>query len=52
MIDLKGKRIFVTGGAGCVGSHIVDMLCDEDCIEIVALDNMMTGQPACHLWIT
>ncbi|WP_442869506.1 hypothetical protein [Bradyrhizobium sp. CCBAU 11386] len=52
MIDLKGKRIIVTDGAGCIGSHIVDMLCDEGCIEIAALDNMMTGRPARHLWIT
>ncbi|MDA9503449.1 NAD-dependent epimerase [Bradyrhizobium sp. CCBAU 11386] len=45
MIDLKGKRILVTGGAGFIGSHIIDLLCDEGCIEIVALDNMMTGRP-------
>lgn len=44
-MDLKGKRVLVTGGAGFIGSHVVDLLCDEGCIEIVALDNMMSGRP-------
>lgn len=45
MADLKGKRVLVTGGAGFIGSHIVDLLCGEDCTEIVALDNMVRGRP-------
>ena len=45
MTELKGKRILVTGGAGFIGSHIIDLLCEEDCAEIVAIDNMVRGRP-------
>jgi UDP-glucose 4-epimerase len=37
--------VLVTGGAGFIGSHIMDLLCDEGCIEIVAIDNMVRGRP-------
>jgi len=42
--DLKRKRVLVTGGAGFIGSHIVDLLAEEGCSEIIALDNMVRGR--------
>ncbi|MFC1914419.1 NAD-dependent epimerase/dehydratase family protein [Chloroflexota bacterium] len=39
--ELKGKKILVTGGAGFVGSHIVDRLSPDN--DVTVLDNMFTG---------
>jgi len=39
---LKGKRVLVTGGAGFIGSHLVDRLVDEGC-RVVVLDNLSSG---------
>jgi UDP-glucose 4-epimerase len=41
---LAGKRVLVTGGAGFVGSHIIDLLLQEGCREIVAVDNFVRGR--------
>ena len=37
-------RAIVTGGAGFIGSHLVDSLINEN-IEIKVLDNFSTGRP-------
>ena len=38
------KRAVVTGGAGFLGSHLVERLLDAD-IDVVCLDNFLTGRP-------
>ena len=44
----RDKRVLVTGGAGLIGSHIVDLLVNErdrrGCCEIVVLDNFVRGR--------
>ncbi|MDC0253340.1 SDR family oxidoreductase [Bacteriovoracales bacterium] len=38
-------KAIVTGGAGFIGSHLIDHLLKENFKEIVVLDNMSTGRP-------
>lgn len=44
--ELRGRRVLVTGGAGFVGSNIVDRLLDEGCGKVVVIDNMVRGRVA------
>ncbi|MBN1161420.1 MAG: SDR family oxidoreductase [Dehalococcoidales bacterium] len=39
--ELKDKNILVTGGAGFVGSHIVDSLSSQN--NVIVMDNLFTG---------
>jgi UDP-glucose 4-epimerase len=42
-LNLSGSRLVVVGGAGLVGSHIVDQLTQTDAAEIVVYDNFVRG---------
>jgi UDP-glucose 4-epimerase len=41
-----GRTIVVTGGAGFIGSHLVDRLLEDSAVEVVALDNFSRGRGA------
>jgi UDP-glucuronate decarboxylase len=43
VIKHMGKRILVTGGAGFLGSHLIERLLNDG-NEVIALDNYFTGQ--------
>jgi UDP-glucose 4-epimerase len=43
-MKLEGKRALVTGGAGFIGSHVVELLVQEGCSEVVTIDNMERGR--------
>jgi UDP-glucose 4-epimerase len=43
VVDIKGKKFVVVGGAGLIGSHAVDRLLHEDIKEVVVYDNFVRG---------
>lgn len=42
-MDLRGKKILVIGGAGLIGSHVVEELLKEDVGQVVIYDNFCRG---------
>jgi len=44
MNEITGKSILVTGGAGFIGSHLVDRLIQERPEKIVVIDNLFLGK--------
>jgi UDP-glucose 4-epimerase len=42
-VKLSGQKLVVIGGAGLIGSHIVDQLVDEEVAEVLVYDNFVRG---------
>jgi UDP-glucose 4-epimerase len=45
-VPIRGSRVLVTGGAGTIGSHVVDQLVEGGADEVVVLDNLVRGRRA------
>ena len=43
-VAVAGARALVTGGAGTIGSHVVDLLVKGGAAEVVVLDNLVRGR--------
>lgn len=44
--EIEGKHILVTGGAGFLGSHLIDALIHEGARRVTVVDNLYLGTPA------
>jgi UDP-glucose 4-epimerase len=49
---IAGRRMFVTGGAGTIGSTLVDQLVEAGAAEVVVLDNFVRGRRRNLDWAT
>lgn len=47
---MQAARVLITGGAGVVGSHVVDQLVKEGVDEVVVLDDFSRGRPENLAW--
>lgn len=44
MVNIKNRKIIVTGGAGFIGSNLVESLCKDN--KVFVIDTMYSGSPA------
>jgi UDP-glucose 4-epimerase len=49
-VSIEGTRALVTGGAGTIGSHVVDELIRGGAAEVVVLDNFVRGRRENLAW--
>ena len=49
-MNIAGAKILVTGGAGLVGSHIVDELIRAEAGDIIVYDSLVRGRPEHLEW--
>jgi UDP-glucose 4-epimerase len=48
--SIAGKRFLITGGAGVVGSTIVDQLVEGGAAEVIVIDQFSRGRPSNLAW--
>ncbi|MCX6756554.1 MAG: NAD-dependent epimerase/dehydratase family protein, partial [Candidatus Nomurabacteria bacterium] len=46
---MNKKNILVTGGAGFIGSHLIEALLKTNSYEVFSLDNYFTGKKENHI---
>jgi len=43
-MEIEGKKVLVTGGAGFIGSHLVERFVNENALKVIVYDNFSTGK--------
>lgn len=49
-VKMRNSRVLITGGAGLIGSHIVDQLVNQGANEIIILDSFVRGRRENLTW--